>query len=152
MIKRKISAAALTMSMYPIILGFILNPYGEKSFTPFSLFFLDSISYSVTYWIFSSPIILLYGGFTSWISDWISLKVTSKWKRNNAFHLFSFVLHLLFGSVLGKISLIAAFLFFVMDRLIEWKVKKITWLKTLLFSLVPILVFLIVLFLSRLKG
>ncbi|WP_214780151.1 hypothetical protein [Exiguobacterium sp. s22] len=70
---------------------------------------------TVAYVTVSFPIMLTYGVVTPWCSDWLANRFTSKrFKRFT-----SFALHILFGLVLSWLSLLAAVLFYLVDRLLQ---------------------------------
>ena len=88
---------------------------------------------SPAYVAVSFPIMLIYGVVTSWCSDWLANRLSSK-----RFRWFtSFVLHILFGLVLSWLSLLAATLFYLVDRLLQHR-GDITKPHTMESLLIPI--------------
>lgn len=112
MVTRKIIAASWTIPIY----AFVLSIIGFSQQTLVETSFLESVSgfllLCTIYMAYSFPIILTYGVVTSWFSDWVAKRFSSE-----HIQLFtSLVLHILFGLVLSWLSLLAAILFFLIDR------------------------------------
>ncbi|WP_215113269.1 hypothetical protein [Exiguobacterium sp. s63] len=112
MVKRKIIAASWTVPIYALLLSIV--EFSQQTLVETS--FLESVSgfllLCTVYMAYSFPIIFTYGVVTSWFSDWVAKRFNSE--RVQLF--ISFVLHILFGLILSWLSLLAAVLFFLIDR------------------------------------
>lgn len=112
MVTRKIIAASWTIPIYALLLSIV--EFSQQTLMETS--FVESVSgfllLCTIYMAYSSPIILTYGVVTSWFSDWVAKRFSSE--RIQSFT--SLALHILFGLVLSWLSLLAAVLFFLIDR------------------------------------
>lgn len=112
MVTRKIIAASWTVPLYALLLSII--EFSQQTLMETS--FLERISgfllLCTIYMAYSFPIILTYGVVTSWFSDWVAKRISSERIQS----ITSIVLHILFGLVLSWLSLLAAILFFLIDR------------------------------------
>ncbi|MCA0981591.1 hypothetical protein [Exiguobacterium aestuarii] len=112
MMTRKIITASWTVPLYALLLSIV--EFSQQTLV--ETLFLESVSgfllLCTIYMAYSFPIILTYGVVTSWFSDWVAKRFSSE-----HIQLFtSLVLHILFGLVLSWLSLLAAILFFLIDR------------------------------------
>ena len=73
--------------------------------------------------MYSFPAVLIYGVFTSIISDKVSKYISTKIKNEQSEIIISGVLHIGFGLILLIYSLSASILFFITDRILQ-KGKK----------------------------
>ncbi|MFY4774150.1 hypothetical protein [Metabacillus sp. RGM 3146] len=123
MFSRKIAAAAISVSLFSILLAIVWpNPFGEN--IDLSSRIVQNFSaLTVGYLIYSFPVIIIYGTITSLISDLIS-HIFQKHIGKNGEVIVSLVLHLFFGLILWWLSLFAAFLFFLTDRFLLVKDKR----------------------------
>jgi hypothetical protein len=118
---RKMMAGAITGTLYGLLLALLFPGSGVEISTvrDYIWQFVESVP---IYLMFTVPVILIYGGLTSYTSDLIG-----KWmeKRTNkrVEVLFSLILHMLFGLILLWISFFAALLYFIVDRFLKVKVK-----------------------------
>lgn len=112
MVTRKIIAASWTVPLYALLLSIV--EFSQQTLMETS--FLETISgfllLCTIYMAYSFPIILTYGVVTSWFSDWVTKRISSERIQS----ITSIVLHILFGLVLSWLSLLAAILFFLIDR------------------------------------
>ena len=112
MVTRKIIAASWTVPLYALLLSIV--EFSQQTLMETS--FLERISgfllLCTIYMAYSFPIILTYGVVTSWFSDWVAKRISSERIQS----ITSIVLHILFGLVLSWLSLLAAILFFLIDR------------------------------------
>ena len=112
MVTRKIIAASWTVPIYALLLS--IFEFSQQTLMETS--FLESVSgfllLCTIYMAYSFPIILTYGVVTSWFSDWVAKRISSERIQS----ITSIVLHILFGLVLSWLSLLAAILFFLIDR------------------------------------
>ncbi len=109
---RKIIAASWTVPIYAFVLSIV--EFSQQTLVETS--FLESVSgfllLCTIYMAYSFPVILTYGVVTSWLSDWLAKRFNS----DRVQWFISFALHILFGLVLSWLSLLAAILFFFIDR------------------------------------
>lgn len=112
-------SAAISATLFNLLYALLyIDPFNEHISLGHS--FLQSYFYSLMgYMIYSMPVILTYGLLASLISDWIASKISTKASNLSIEWLISLCLHLLFGLVLLHISLIAAILFFIIDRILR---------------------------------
>ncbi|KGX89306.1 hypothetical protein N781_09425 [Pontibacillus halophilus JSM 076056 = DSM 19796] len=90
--------------------------------------------------MYSFPAILIYGGATSLLSDWIGRSISNKLEEEKLEILISATFHLLFGLILIPFSLVASILFFIIDRLLGRVQHRYTWKQAgMSFALVLIL-------------
>ncbi|EOR23246.1 hypothetical protein [Niallia sp. FSL W8-1348] len=137
--KRKLIAASFTCSLYTILLGLLVPDLIDSKAT----YFQSVITSISIYFLYTIPAIFVYGLFTSFVSDKIGELFARKTGENNfAWHI-SLLLHLLFGSVLLFISLPAALLFYLIDRLLRKKDRFFTWTHSLLSIALPIFLWLL---------
>lgn len=112
MVTRKIIAASWTVPLYALLLSIV--EFSQQ--TLMETLFLERISgfllLCTIYMAYSFPIILTYGVVTSWFSDWVAKRINSERIQS----ITSIVLHILFGLFLSWLSLLAAILFFLIDR------------------------------------
>ncbi|WP_214695044.1 MULTISPECIES: hypothetical protein [unclassified Exiguobacterium] len=112
MMTRKIIAASWTVPIYAFVLSIV--EFSQQTLVETS--FLESVSgfllLCTIYMAYSFPVILTYGVVTSWLSDWLAKRFNS----DRVQWFISFALHILFGLVLSWLSLLAAILFFFIDR------------------------------------
>ncbi|WP_214816166.1 hypothetical protein [Exiguobacterium sp. s59] len=112
MVTRKIIAASWASPLY----AFLLSIVEFTKQTRVGISFLESVSgfllLFTIYLAYSFPVILTYGVLTSWLSDWLAKRFNS----DRVQWFISFALHILFGLVLSWLSLLAAILFFFIDR------------------------------------
>ncbi|MDQ0185327.1 hypothetical protein P4U90_11840 [Cytobacillus kochii] len=136
MFRRKLIAASITSVLYPLT----LNPHFIE------LEFLGLVM------MYSLPVIYIYGIATSLVSDWLASLLAKK--KNKIVIFLTFLFHTIFGLVLLHISLIAAWLFFVIDRLLKRKQENYQTKTALLSFLLPIcfFIFFLVLIMMNERG
>lgn len=122
-LKRKILTPILSSLLFSILFS-LPDGFGKNGFL--NLFFLC--------YIFSAT----YGVVASFISDWVSNKLFSSTIGKE---ISSLVLHLIFGSVFFLLSLTAAALFFLTDRVLR-KVE-VTWRLIIFAVSVVVIVFVV---------
>jgi len=136
---RKIVTASIAGTFFALILGFVFpNPFGENIDT-FKDYFFSSVSAAVIYMLYSFPVIMVYGVIASFISDKIGIVFNKKFGGNKTEVVVSGVMHALFGLVLLWYSLTAAFLYFIIDRMLVKRKNTYRWsegLKSLFFPIV----------------
>lgn len=151
-ITRKIVSAAISGSIFAILLGFITtDPFGQgiDSLIDYLLTFTISIP---AYLVYSFPVILIYGVLTSLISDRTSNWVTRKINNKNIEMIISGMFHILFGLIFLPFSLGAAILFFITDRLLQKSNCQFNWLLALKSLAIPLAVYLSFMTLVYLEG
>lgn len=121
--KRKIMAAILSCLLFSLI-SFIPDGFNLNGFLV--LYFLGFMFVGT------------YGIIASFISDWVSQKL---FKSPNGQEICSFMLHLLFGSVFLTLSLVAASLFFLTDRLL--KRINLNWWTVIIALVIVAIVFIV---------
>ncbi|MCC9621596.1 hypothetical protein LPB41_07850 [Thalassospira sp. MA62] len=104
---RKIVTASIASPVYAILLACGVTMMGVRENGGMSGVLNGFLLMTVAYVTVSFPIMLTYGVVTSWCSDWLANRFTS------------FALHILFGLVLSWLSLLAAVLFYLVDRLLQ---------------------------------
>lgn len=130
---RKIVTASIASPVYAILLACGVTMMGVGENGGMSSVLNGFLLMTVAYVAVSFPIMLTYGVVTSWCSDWLANRLSSK-----RFRWFtSLVLHILFGLVLSWLSLLAATLFYLVDRLLQHR-GDITKLQTVKSLLIPI--------------
>lgn len=113
-VPRKIIAASLSGTLFSILCGlFLIDPFNEGTH-----FWRSFISWTPIYLMYSFPVIFIYGTITSLLSDYLAGVVSSKLGWIKEIYLSGF-LHLIFGLILLWVSLAAAALFFITDRLLN---------------------------------
>lgn len=113
MFRRKLIAASITSVLYPLTLT-LISTVGDHSY------FIEFLGFVMMY---SLPVIYIYGIATSLVSDWLASLLAKK--KNKLAIILTFLFHTIFGLVLLQISLVAAWLFFVIDRLLKGSRKTI---------------------------
>ena len=147
---RKMMAGAITGTLYGLLLALLFPGSGVEISTvrDYIWQFVESVP---IYLMFTVPVILIYGGLTSYISDLIG-----KWmeKRTNkrVEVLFSLILHMLFGLILLWISFFAALLYFIVDRFLKVKVKTYKAIYSLWIMTIPVFVWLVFMTMVWKKG
>lgn len=122
---RKIVTASIASPVYAILLACGVTMTGVQANGGTSGVLSGFLLMTVAYVTVSFPIMLTYGVVTSWCSDWLANRFTS------------FALHILFGLVLSWLSLLAAVLFYLVDRLLQHR-GDITKPQTVKNLLIPI--------------
>jgi len=130
---RKIVTASIASPVYAILLACGVTMMGVRENGGMSGVLNGFLLMTVAYVTVSFPIMLTYGVVTSWCSDWLANRFSSKRFRRFT----SFALHILFGLVLSWLSLLAAVLFYLVDRLLQHR-GDITKLQTVKSLLIPI--------------
>lgn len=140
---RKIITASLSSSLYTILFSlFYAYDYGIKNVYSTSGFWLQFITWVPIHLMFIFPTILIYGASTSIISDLISHYFFRKGQIVKSMEFtISAMLHVLFGMILLWISLFAAILFFITDRLLSKK-DHYSWHDVLRSLIVPVVLWL----------
>jgi hypothetical protein len=93
--------------------------------------------------MYSFPAILIYGVLTSVISDKVGEFISIKSENKNAELIISGALHMVFGLILLLFSLGAAFLYFITDRILKRRNKKIKWYGALISLSIPCLTWIV---------
>lgn len=93
--------------------------------------------------MYSFPAILIYGVITSMISDKIGDFIAIKTQEKKAELIVSGVLHMVFGLILFWLSLGAAMLFFITDRIMRRRNQPYKWSETIKSLAIPVLTWLI---------
>ena len=139
---RKLLTASIAGSLFAILLGLLApGSFGNEinSIKEYIWAFTLTVPF---YLMYSFPVILVYGTVTSIISDFLSGFMTKKSKIQLEPYL-SAVLHILFGLVLQWVSLGAAILFFVTDRILRKKKNQYKWSQALKGLFIPLLVWIL---------
>ncbi|MEK5440961.1 hypothetical protein [Fredinandcohnia sp. FSL W7-1320] len=139
---RKLLTASISGSLFAILFGlFFPGSFGSEinSIKEYMWSFSATVPF---YLMYSFPVILVYGTVTSVISDFLSGLITkNRLKRMEPY--LSAVFHFLFGFVLQWISLVAAILFFVTDRILGKKKNRYTWSHGLKSLIIPFLIWIL---------
>lgn len=98
--------------------------------------------------MFSFPVILFYGIPGSIISDKIGGYLSNKAKGSRLVVFTSATLHIIFGLVLLWVSLVAAILYFIVDRLIGNLNKTLGWKEAIKSLAIPMIIFSYILWIS----
>ncbi|THE13064.1 hypothetical protein E1I69_09345 [Bacillus timonensis] len=137
-LQRKLLTASLTGALFAILLGlFVPSPFGSEinSIKEYLWSFTTTVP---LYLMYSFPVIFVYGTVTSIISDFLSgLIAKNRMKRSEPY--LSFVLHLLFGSILQWVSLGAAILYFIIDRMLRKMKNRYKWRQAFIGLAIPFL-------------
>ncbi|TFB22132.1 hypothetical protein E3U55_07465 [Filobacillus milosensis] len=116
---RKFISASISGSLFAIVLALIVpDPFGEtiNSISEYMLAFISTVP---IYLIYSVPVVLTYGLFTSIISDKLAKFILRNIQTKKIEMFLSFIFHSVFGLILLPYSLGAAIMFFITDRLIQ---------------------------------
>jgi hypothetical protein len=141
---RKILSASVSGTVFAIILGLTLpNPFFDKNISSIQNYFLSISTIIPIYMIYSFPAFLIYGVFTSIISDKVGEFIASKVKEKKVEHIVSGILHIIFGLILFWVSLGASILFFITDRILGSRNKKYKWLEAIKSLAIPVLTWLL---------
>ncbi|WP_052738058.1 hypothetical protein [Bacillus sp. SA1-12] len=138
-LSRKVITASITGPLFTIILC-IIEPNvlgGGAEYNKVGNTAIETIPF---YLMLFFPVILIYGTLTSFISDIISEGFT---KTNKSFQIVSAILHLIFGAVYWTLSLTAASIFFIIDRLLLQRKNVYRWKEAIYSLILPLLVFII---------
>lgn len=120
MIRTKVMTASFVAPIYAWLLAWL-----EIVQSPGTGTFLANVPgfllLQTIYLVYSFPIFLTYGLLSSWISD----KLANRFSSEQVSRIVSFILHMLFGLILSWLSVLAAILFFMMNRLIDrWLIRR----------------------------
>ncbi|MCM3570624.1 hypothetical protein [Neobacillus mesonae] len=141
---RKIISASVSGTIFAIILGFTQPvPIFDKNLSTIQNYLLVTSTIIPIYMMYILPAILIYGVFTSIISDKVGEFVASKVKEKKVEHIVSGVLHIIFGLILFSVSLGASILFFITDRILGMRYKKYKWLEVIKSLTIPVLAWLL---------
>ncbi|MEI2406139.1 hypothetical protein [Niallia taxi] len=141
---RKIISASISGTIFAILLGFIIpDPFGDININTIQTYLLSSISIIPAYFMYSFPVILIYGVVTSIISDKVGESLANKTKDDRTEFIISGALHIVFGLILFLISLGAAVIFFTTDRIIRKRRKTYNWLDAIKSLAIPVIAFLL---------
>jgi hypothetical protein len=142
-ISRKIVTASISGSLYAMLLGMINpNPFGE-TISSMGDYLFSTVTTTPVYLLYSFPVILIYGGLTSILSDTIGQFISRNVNHEKAELTVSGILHLIFGLILGLHSLGAAILFFVTDRVLQKRNKRYDGLQAFKSLALPLAVWLV---------
>lgn len=141
---RKIISASVSGTIFAIILGVTHpDPFVDKNLSSIQNYLLSTSTIIPIYMMYSFPAILIYGVFTSIISDKVGEYIASKVKEKKVNHIVSVGLHIIFGLILNWVSLGASILFFITDRILRSRYKKYKWLEAIKSLAIPVLTWLI---------
>lgn len=90
------------------------------------------------YLMYSFPVILIYGVVTSILSDKIGELLSKKGKYPKVEWIVSGIFHIMFGFILLYISLLAAILFFIVDRILKKYNKRFHWKQAVKSLAIPV--------------
>ena len=142
-VSRKIISASVSGTLFAIVLGLIVpNPFGEEITSIPNYLFLVTLSIPI-YIMYSFPVILVYGVFTSILSDKISTFISMKIEKEKSEMFISGIVHLLFGLILLLYSLGAALLFFITDRVLQKRNIDYTRMQAIKSFAIPLTVWLV---------
>lgn len=142
-IPRKIIAAAITSVLFAVLFALVQpGPFGEEILSERQYIEAFVLSISV-YLMFSFPVILFYGSLTSIFSDFLTARFVQDEQPKKEYYL-SLFFHLVFGLILLWVSFTAAFIYFLVDRLLMKKKNVYNWLEALKSLLVPFSVWLFI--------
>lgn len=143
-LQRKIMSASVSGTIFAIILGFIFpNLFGDISISSIQDYLFSSISIIPFYMMYSFPAILIYGVITSIISDKVGDFISIKTKEKKVELIVSGVMHIVFGLILFWLSLGAAMLFFITDRIMKRRKQQYKWLEAIKSLAIPVVTWLI---------
>ncbi len=135
---RKLLTASITGALFAVLLGlFVPSPFGSEinSIKDYFWNFTGSVPF---YLIYSFPVIFVYGTVTSIISDFLSGLIAKNTMKRTETYL-SLIFHLLFGSILQWVSLSAAILYFILDRILQNKKNRYKWSQAFMSLAIPFL-------------
>jgi hypothetical protein len=138
---RKLLTASISGSLFAILLSLLFpGSFGSEinSIKEYIWGFTKTVPF---YLMYSFPVIFVYGTVTSIISDFLSGFITKKSIRMEPY--LSAVFHILFGFVLQWISLGAAILFFVTDRILGKKKSRYKWSHAFKSLIIPFLIWIL---------
>jgi len=126
---RKLIAAAITGSLYAIVLA-LLAPffYEINVHSPWQYVEMIFVT-ALGYMLYSLPVILLYGSLASIVSDLLA-SFLSKNSSVILEYFLSLLFHLMFGLLLLWISLPAALIYFMVDRYLRKRKSLYKWSET----------------------
>ncbi|MEH7236820.1 hypothetical protein [Bacillus sp. JJ1562] len=142
LLPRKLLAASITGALFAILLGLFVSSsfWGEiNSLNDYLWSFTLSVPFYLTY---SFPVIFVYGTLTSIISDFLSELIAKNTIKKSEPNL-SLIFHLLFGSILQWVSLSAAILYFIIDRILRKKKNRYKWRQAFMSLAIPILIWIL---------
>ncbi|MFL0363878.1 hypothetical protein ACH0BF_12745 [Pseudobacillus sp. 179-B 2D1 NHS] len=142
-LQRKIVSATISGTLFTVLLSLIEpNPFG-KPINSTGEYLFAVVSIFTLYMMYTFPAILLYGVFTSIISDKVGEFISIKIKRKKAEFVVSAMLHVLFGLILRWFSLGASILFFSTDQIMKKRVRRYTWVEAISSLIISILMWMI---------
>ena len=127
MLPRKIVTASIAGTLYTLILSLIIPDIFGEGIDSVSEYFYSAISIAPIYMMYSFPAILIYGVITSMLSDKAGEFIAVRTMEKKAEFIVPAALHVVFGLVLGWLSLGAAVLFFIIDRFLKKLEKTYGW-------------------------
>ncbi len=135
---RKFVSAIYSSTLFSILFALIVpNPFNE-SITSIQHYFSDVISMIPIYQMYSLPIYIIYGIFTSFLSEKIANRIAN---RNNHLWLTFYVFfHLLFGLILFVPGLLAATIYFFIDLILLKQNRPLTTFQWINLFATPIVV------------
>ncbi|MEH7380992.1 hypothetical protein V7138_10970 [Bacillus sp. JJ1533] len=136
---RKLITASITGSLFAVLFGIFLSSLFGDEINSIKEYFWNFTLSVPFYLMYSFPVIFVYGTVTSIISDFLSrLIAKNRMKRSEPY--FSLIFHLLFGSILQWVSLSAAILYFIIDRILQKKYNQYKWSQAFISLAIPLLV------------
>ncbi|WP_246041901.1 hypothetical protein [Robertmurraya kyonggiensis] len=142
LISRKIISASIAGSVFAILCGFVFPSFVGEDADTMREYMWGVVSMIPVYLMYSFPIILVYATVTSIISDFLAgLILRGKLKKLEIY--VSAIFHLLFGSILLWVSLLASIIYFVVDRFWVKKKGSHKWSQALLSLALPLLLWII---------
>ncbi|MEH7225354.1 hypothetical protein V7112_16220 [Bacillus sp. JJ1566] len=139
---RKLLTASITGSLFAVLFGLVVpSPFGSEinSINDYLLGFTTSVP---IYLMFCFPVIFVYGTVSSIISDFLSGFISRNSIKGMEPYL-SVILHLLFGSILKWVSLSAALLFYMIDRILRKRKNQYKWSQAFMGLALPILIWIL---------
>ncbi|WP_160726195.1 hypothetical protein [Bacillus sp. USDA818B3_A] len=141
---RKVISASVSGTLFAIILGLTLpHSTGDINLSFNQSHFVSTITSIPVYMMYCFPAILIYGVFTSIISDKLGDFISIKIKEKNVEPFVSGALHIIFGLILFWVSLGASILFFITDRILRSRYKRYKWLEAIKSLAIPVLTWLL---------
>lgn len=142
LISRKIISASIAGSIFAILLWFVFPVSLAEDANSIGEYLWGFVSLIPVYLMYSFPVILVYGTVTSIISDFLA-GLISKGKLKKLEIYVSAIFHLLFGSILLWVSLLASIIYFVVDRFFVKKKGDYKWSQALLSLALPLLLWIV---------
>lgn len=142
LLSRKIISASIAGSLFAILLWFVFPVSLAEDANSIGEYLWGFVSLTPVYLMYSFPVILVYGTATSILSDFLA-GLISRGKLKKLEIYIAALFHLLFGSILLWVSLLASIIYFVVDRFFVKKKGEHKWSQALLSLALPLLLWIV---------